>query len=135
MRLHSIGISQSELKDAQRGLPISVNVSAVLKREMHFRDEGRMAVGQSRGTNANAAVAGCRVGVHPSRELTSLGSLRFGCSLPKCFTLTESRLYNAPSARWFCGRPALFLWRLCARFQINVRLRHRKRKPHLRNSN
>src|SRR6266702_1034994 len=69
-----------------------------------------MAVGQSRGTNANAAVAGYRVGVHPGRELTSLGALRFGCSLPNIShsltldsTMHRARGGSAVDLRYFCG--------------------------------
>jgi hypothetical protein len=46
-----------------------------------------------------------------------------GCSAiwvfaPECFSLLQSSLDNAPYERCFRGASALFLWKLCERFQI-----------------
>jgi hypothetical protein len=48
------------------------------------------------------------------------GARRFGCSLPNVFSLSGLSPDNSPHARSFCGGPAIFLWKLCERFQTAI---------------
>jgi hypothetical protein len=81
-------------------------------------------------------VDACRAGIHPGRELTFvlLGALHLSVRSPSNISpsnifVMQFSLDNAPHERCFCGGPALFLWKLCARFQNRRGLRRLTAPP------
>jgi hypothetical protein len=117
MRANQRHISCDAITHTQSGLSANL-AAAVLRRAMNGDDEWQKVQMQrmlvpafSTGLRANLGSARCSA-LAPEDSFFAVGNTRrLSSNLKRCS-------YNAAYERRFCEGWAVFLWKLCARFQI-----------------